>query len=295
MRTDSPLVSVVLNVYNRAEGVCRTLDRIKKSTYEPIEIIVVDDCSPDETVSRSIAENHPDVKLFRLYKNHGELISRNFGMATAQGKYLLVLDDDSFPGPDCIEKMVAEFEADSQLGILAFRLFGPDCDPDAPMDEHLGERTISDPAVFTGCGMGLRQELLEKVGYWDDWYCGPVEYAYTARVIDAGYRCKRFSDIYVHHMVAMTGRSSKKRDLSGVKGFLHCYWTYFPAFEAVRETFRMLYHCCYLAFERKTLSFIWSAIEAFFDLNRMLKQRRPLSAEVLKKFHLTKNSAGINQ
>ena len=78
-------VSVIIPTYNRAKTICRCLDSVLNQTYRDIEVIVVDDCSQDETeviLTDIINKGISEVPLFyyRLSQNGGAPKARNYGL-----------------------------------------------------------------------------------------------------------------------------------------------------------------------------------------------------------------------
>ena len=92
--TEKPLVSVVIATYKRSGLVPRAIESVRKQTYRNVEILVVDDGSPDNT--RAVVESIPDdrIRYIRHEKNKGLPAARNTGIRAAQGEYIAFLDDD---------------------------------------------------------------------------------------------------------------------------------------------------------------------------------------------------------
>jgi glycosyltransferase involved in cell wall biosynthesis len=125
--TGSPLVSVVMPTFNRAQLLERALASALKQTYRKLEIIVVDDASRDDTAA--VVRNAGDdrVRYIRHDANKGGSAARNTGIRAALGEYIAFLDDDDEWEPAKTEE---------QLKVLAHE------DYDAVLctsDEH-GER-----------------------------------------------------------------------------------------------------------------------------------------------------------
>jgi len=119
MEEQNPLVTVNILSWNRKEDLRESLIELKKTTYPNIELIVVDNASTDGS-PEMVEREFPYVKLIKMPKNIG-IAGWNIGFEKANGKYIMVLDDDSYPAPDAIELMVEEFEkADEDVGIIAF-------------------------------------------------------------------------------------------------------------------------------------------------------------------------------
>lgn len=91
---DNPLVSIVIATYKRSRLVPRAIESVRNQTYRNLEILVVDDGSPDNTrlVVESIQDNR--IRYIRHEKNKGLPAARNTGIRVAQGEYIAFLDDD---------------------------------------------------------------------------------------------------------------------------------------------------------------------------------------------------------
>jgi len=141
----NPLVSVVVTTYNQAAYIEQALKSVLAQTYEPFEVIVVDDGSTDDTPSR-IAPFKDSINYIRQ-KNQGVAGSRNTGIREARGEYIAFLDGDDFWEP---ENIAAQVEVarnhpnaglvvvdgvelnDSGIGLTSL-LYGPYCQ-DLPED-----------------------------------------------------------------------------------------------------------------------------------------------------------------
>ncbi len=83
MSSAPPLISVVIPAYNRRESVLALLADVYAQDGVAFEVIVVDDCSPDDTVA-AIGAKYPAVQLLRNERNGGPAVSRNRGVRAAQ-------------------------------------------------------------------------------------------------------------------------------------------------------------------------------------------------------------------
>ena len=86
-----------------------------------LEVVVVDDCSPDDTKKRIEERFGGDsrVKYIRNEKNSFQAVSRNNGAKVAGGEFLLFLDDDNLLGANALLTLVEEFRRNSKLGFAA--------------------------------------------------------------------------------------------------------------------------------------------------------------------------------
>lgn len=103
------LVSVIMPTYNCAKFIAETLDSIQAQTYENWEVIIVDDCSKDNTkeiVDEYIAKD-TRIKYHCLETNSGAAVARTTAMKLAEGEYMAFCDSDDLWMPDKLEKQLA--------------------------------------------------------------------------------------------------------------------------------------------------------------------------------------------
>jgi hypothetical protein len=115
---ESPLVSICVPVYNRQEHLKASLDSILAQTYKNIEVIVVDNCSTDN--SPQIAKGYADTRLryVRNEKNLGACGNLNRCVALSRSKYVAIYHSDDAYMPDIVEKQVRLLEANSDVGAV---------------------------------------------------------------------------------------------------------------------------------------------------------------------------------
>lgn len=101
----SNLVSIVTPTYNSAKYIAETIQSVQKQTYQNWEMIIVDDCSSDNTtdlIKDFIAKDNR-IQLHVLESNSGPAVARNKGIENASGKYMTFLDADDIWSEDFIE------------------------------------------------------------------------------------------------------------------------------------------------------------------------------------------------
>jgi glycosyltransferase involved in cell wall biosynthesis len=125
----APFISVVIPSFNSFNTIENCLRAIAKSDYKNIEIIVVDDCSTDDSprLVERIELGRP-LTLLRQNKNRGPACARNAGARIAKGEYIFFFDSDTEPLPDAIEICMREMkrlEADAITGIYHIDALNP--------------------------------------------------------------------------------------------------------------------------------------------------------------------------
>ncbi|GGK38275.1 glycosyltransferase family 2 protein [Salinarimonas ramus] len=106
---DEPLVSVVIPAFRRVDTLPRAVESVLAQTRCRLEILVVDDASPDDTaeVARRLAARDPRVRLLRQETNGGVAAARNRGIAEARGDLIAFLDADDEWLPEKLARQIA--------------------------------------------------------------------------------------------------------------------------------------------------------------------------------------------
>jgi glycosyltransferase involved in cell wall biosynthesis len=115
----NPLVSVVIPTYNRAGLLKRAVKSVLNQTYSNFELIIVDDCSTDdtETVAKSFRDSR--IRYIRHKKNQGAPAARNNGILASKAQYIAFQDSDDEWLPTKLEKQVNSFSfAPHDLGVV---------------------------------------------------------------------------------------------------------------------------------------------------------------------------------
>jgi glycosyltransferase involved in cell wall biosynthesis len=188
---EQPLISVVIPAYNRADTIERALDSVRAQNFRDMEIIVVDNCSEDDTVVRvkAWAGDQPSFKLIRHDRNKGEAGSRNSGVRAARGRYVAFLDSDDewLPGKLQCQLDALAKAGPSVTGCFTGQYIVMENGEQRLIDDWSVHLPITDLNLLTlGCGVGMGTTLMversafEAAGYFDeelplfvdvDWLC----------------------------------------------------------------------------------------------------------------------------
>ena len=103
------LVSVITPAYNCAQFIGKTIESVQAQTYDNWEMLIVDDCSTDNTreVIESYSKEDPRVRYICLDENSGAAVARTESMKAAQGEFMAFLDSDDMWKPEKLDKQLA--------------------------------------------------------------------------------------------------------------------------------------------------------------------------------------------
>lgn len=103
------LVSIITPAYNCSKVISETIESVISQTYKNWEMIIIDDCSTDNTVEivKRYCQRDHRIKLLRMDKNSGSADARNKGIESARGKYVALLDSDDLWKSQKLERQIA--------------------------------------------------------------------------------------------------------------------------------------------------------------------------------------------
>ncbi len=198
------------------------LPSLAAQTYRPLEMLVVDNGSHDDSCSY-LAERWPNVGVLSLPENVGVAAALNRGLHAAEGEYVALLNNDLELEPDCLAALVAALERDPQAGVACGKLldfhhrelldgagdlytWGGEANrrgqglPDAGQYDQPQE-------IFSACGAAAvyRRAALEQVGVLDERLFAnyeDVDWCFRAQL--AGWGCRYVPSAVAYHMGSAT-------------------------------------------------------------------------------------------
>jgi hypothetical protein len=105
--------------YNGEAIIGETLDSLAAQTMSDWELIVVDDCSRDDTIGYVAARGDPRIRVLASAQNGGPVIARNRAFALARGRYVAGLDQDDLCAPDRFARQIAYLDAQPDTALVA--------------------------------------------------------------------------------------------------------------------------------------------------------------------------------
>ena len=113
---DRPMISVVMPLYDCETLVGKSIESVIRQSYSNWELIIVDDCSKDNSyeVARSYAKKDERIRLLRMQQNSGVALARNTAIHEARGEILMYLDSDDIWSPYKME-IQSKYMRESQI------------------------------------------------------------------------------------------------------------------------------------------------------------------------------------
>lgn len=227
------LVSVIIPTYNRGHIIRETLDSVFEQTYRPIEMIVIDDGSNDNTseIIEQWATKCADDNEFKLHyfyqENMGANVARNLGLIESCGEHIQFLDSDDLLHPKKFEIQLGIFAQDKKIdfvwsGTGVFHdLPSYDCEPDfGETDSNSLTAFLNKPLWHISSGIYVRSAVA-RIGPWNEMLPRWQDWEYNIRFICSKPYMKYISGVYSLFRVHNYGRINGLWDkLEGVLGGL---------------------------------------------------------------------------
>lgn len=196
MRT--PLVSIIIPVYNVEKFLPQCLNSVVNQTYKNIEVLLINDGSPDgsDVICKEYAMNNPQIQYFAR-NNSGPSATRNFGLKYAKGKYVFFLDSDDYLEFDCIANMV-EVAKNDKLIVTGFNI------------DDMMQGNVSIPQQYSGSYDNLHSYLLDFHKYFATKFNFVWGKLYKRDVIEK------------HHLRFVDGLSLAEDVLFNIEYYRHC-------------------------------------------------------------------------
>jgi glycosyltransferase involved in cell wall biosynthesis len=210
-----PLVSVIIPCYNLARFLPGAIDSVLAQTRAPLEVIVVDDGSTDNT--SEIASRYRSIRYFRQ-TNQGVSRARNFGFFASNGAYVIFLDADDQLTPNAVEAHLDCFDAHTEAGFVV-----GDIDqisenglykysPRWPvLTSNFYEELLKANHVANTIAVMFRRSVIEQLGGFDTSGDGAEDYEILLRA------ARSFSSAHHRTVVALYRRYPTSRSQQGLR------------------------------------------------------------------------------
>ena len=189
--SESPLVSVVIPTYNRADVLPRAIRSVIRQTFTDFELIIIDDGSQDRT--REVVKEFTDPRIrYIRQENQGANAARNHGIRKAKGRYISFLDSDDEFHENNLQRVIETLENHGSNCIGAYTSYRRLRDGEVThissadkrkvtFDDIRKENTIGGFSAIT-----FRASVFQKVGYLDEQLQSAQDYDIYLRSLQEG-------------------------------------------------------------------------------------------------------------
>jgi GT2 family glycosyltransferase len=240
-----PTASVIIPNWNGKAHLETCLCALRKQRFQDFETILVDNGSDDGSQAY-VRDEFPEVKLLDLGQNLGFTGACNAGYAAAEGRYIVLLNNDTEADPGWLQAIVDAFERHPQAGSIASRIMLFDrrdhfhsAGDYYRLDGIPGNRGVwqkdagqydREEPVFSACGAAAayRRTMLEQIGFLDDDFyfsCEDVDMGWRAHL--SGWQVIYVPQAVIYHKLKATGGSVTGSYYDG-RNFLYLIWKNYP-------------------------------------------------------------------
>lgn len=207
-------VSVIMAAYNAEKTIAAAVKSVQNQTYPHWELLIVDDCSKDSTLS--IAEQYanmdPRIHVIRNGKNAGVSQSRKNALMAAAGEWIAVLDSDDMWKPEKLEKQLQTAEKTGAGLIFTGSAFvrgdGSSIPWQLSVPEHVGFRELLKQNVISNSSVLVKRELYRRHYVMGDHM--HEDYAMWLRMLSEGVEAYGIDEPLLIYRVAANTKSGNK-------------------------------------------------------------------------------------
>ncbi len=205
------MVSIIMPLYNGADFLESTVHSVQAQTVSDWELIIIEDCSTDE--SRSLAERlaaeDPRIRLLKNPRNMGTAASRMKGIRESRGQWLAFLDCDDLWLPDKLEKQLPLLET-ADVVYSSYQMIDEN---DRTIRVYRTRNTVNFELMleenYIGCSsVILRRELFDYIGFRKDFY--HEDYVLWLELIQQGAIFCGIDEVLMQYRLRRNARSSGK-------------------------------------------------------------------------------------
>ena len=173
------LISIIVPLFNNQDNIQLCLQSLLNQTYQNIEIIVIDDCSTDNSFELANQIKSKKIKIYRLKENMGCYYARNLGIFLSKGEYITILDSDDIATPGRIELQITEILKNklqiSGCNIIRSQTIIENLDN---LEQHISK---SKPR-FGLATLMYHKSIFKKYGYFRDDYRHSMDLEFIERI-----------------------------------------------------------------------------------------------------------------
>ena len=237
----SPIFSIIIPVYNREHTVSNAIKSVLGQTFLNFELIIVDDCSTDQSVDLIKSFNDNRIRFFEMPTNSGAAAARNNGIKNAKGIYISFLDSDDAYEPDFLKESYDLLcDTSSKIGFMWTGV-------NRIENNHIHQESWSPKFIQnsyftflnalhigTNSGITIKKEVFEKCGYFNENLQAAEDTDFFLRIT------KDFDYVFTTKTLMNVYRDGHDRLSKNLQKNAKAYQEIFPQHKAVIDTSKKL-------------------------------------------------------
>jgi glycosyltransferase involved in cell wall biosynthesis len=227
-------VSIIIVAFNSARYVKFSIESIKKQSYRNWELLIVNDCSTDDTKNIISKYKSKKIKIYNLSKNVGPYKATDFAFKKAKGEYIAILDSDDYSHPSRIKSQVSELDNNNDVGLVLTKYklvnYKNKILKDYKNQEFISESDFNKrfPCINLACNSSamFRREYIKRIQFYSEKYFYSNDYNFYLRIFKIS-KVKLINKFYTYYRVHLNQRTNAMDSKSILKECLsHLVWSY---------------------------------------------------------------------
>ena len=282
------LISIAIITWNRSTEVLRAIESAYKQSYRPIEIVVADSASTDNTVEK-IKKQYPEAKIIQLHRNMGCPEGRNIAFANCSGEIIFSLDDDAWIAPATLNYCLDKFKQDSSLGVVA-------CNVVEPNNDLIKNKKDFYCNYFSGGAFAIKRKVLNEVGYFpSNYFRQGEETDLSLRIIDRGYSILFCKKAIIYHERSIVNRDDKLFLFYSTRNDIFTVIKRYPLYLVPFIILWKIIIWNFVGTKKGALHFtLLGSISALLLFPKLICKRDPVSLNTIKKFVFSRRKILVN-
>lgn len=210
------LVSVIMPAYNAQDYIGYAIESVQKQTVDDWELIIIDDCSSDDTcdIVEEYCKNDNRITLYKNEKNMGVAYSRNRGFDLSKGQYVALLDSDDYWHSDKLERQIDLSEkTGAEVIYCSYEMVNENgekkCEAFIVPEETNYDKMLCESVISCSTAL-LKKETIEEHRFLMDYY--HEDYVFWLELLRSGYKATGNTEILAAYRLLDGSRASDKRN-----------------------------------------------------------------------------------
>lgn len=208
-------VSIIIVAFNADKYVKFSIESIKKQSYRNWELLIINDCSTDNTKNIISKYKSKKIKIFNLIKNVGAYKATDFALKKAKGEYIAILDADDYSHHLRIQSQALVLDNDSTVG-LVFTKFKLVNYKNKILKSSKNQQFISDhdfnkkfPCINLACNSSamFRREYIKRIKFYRKKYFYSNDYNFYLNIFKIS-KVKLINKFYTYYRVHLNQRTN---------------------------------------------------------------------------------------